>query len=490
MRRFSSALAAFLLGCTGAPRSVYSLTALDFSQRRDELATTSAPSCNGQPCLQVAKGDVLLISAAGSLQTTLGSVGPEGSASWGGSPFVFVNRPAFGLYGRINQSVFLIGREVVIIAPDSGTLEILVNGCTGTPPYTIDCSTSGSFSVSMFTNLKPEVTIASTPELTDNSIVGTDLTSVSASDPWQDTGIELKKGQKVLLSASGTFSAGGYGQLSADGEPGGMNGGAPYLLVNRFAYRLYGRVDQNVIELGAEASFLSPATGRLELAINQSRGRDRLAPGVRRQRCRTCSGPRPSRHRELEGIAELCRGLDWRVDGDELDSQQGGPNFLQRNRPADRLKRRRQRGRTIRRRRRGGHPISAPQPPTFRTVWQSERTIVSSWRRKRAARSSGGNAGGRYQQRPGLPRLPKLRRRPQLCSVLVVRCEREFLRFHARAIAPCDGSRFGTNDGPERTRAAQDATDAGRSTTSQAAIWLISSSERTAIRPMRVRAAT
>lgn len=269
MRRFSSALAAFLLGCTGAPRSVYSLTALDFSQRRDELATTSAPSCNGQPCLQVAKGDVLLISAAGSLQTTLGSVGPEGSASWGGSPFVFVNRPAFGLYGRINQSVFLIGREVVIIAPDSGTLEILVNGCTGTPPYTIDCSTSGSFSVSMFTNLKPEVTIASTPELTDNSIVGTDLTSVSASDPWQDTGIELKKGQKVLLSASGTFSAGGYGQLSADGEPGGMNGGAPYLLVNRFAYRLYGRVDQNVIELGAEASFLSPATGRLELAINQ-----------------------------------------------------------------------------------------------------------------------------------------------------------------------------------------------------------------------------
>src|SRR5688572_17041265 len=81
----------FLLACgdrgmAGGSKSIYTLTKDDFANHRDAIVSSSASACTGQSCVQVEKGDLLLITATGSLQTSLGATGPEGTATWGGNP--------------------------------------------------------------------------------------------------------------------------------------------------------------------------------------------------------------------------------------------------------------------------------------------------------------------------------------------------------------------------------------------------------------------
>ncbi len=267
----AGAVVALLLGCApgnaGETKSIYLLTSSDFATRRDELVAAATPACAGS-CGAVQKGDVLLITASGSLTTSLGVVGPEGSSAWGGNPYTFVNRRAYGLFGRINQNVFFVGRETVVIAPDTGTLELLVNTCTPSAQFTCGAAATGSFATTIFSKLAAGVTVASSPPLTDNSVVATRTVTVDAAATWQPIGVQLDKGQKVFVSSTGTFSAGSRGPVDANGDSTGGNGGVSFVLTNRFAYRLYGRVDGNVVELGADAAFLSPARGELELVVN------------------------------------------------------------------------------------------------------------------------------------------------------------------------------------------------------------------------------
>ena len=252
-------------------KSVFALTSADFED--EETFNVSTITTVGA----VTKGDLLYFTASGTLSTNkVGMVGPDGEPGLGGLSYTLINRPVFALFGRINRSVFFIGREMVVIVPESGTLELLVNVCTSIPlpgpfdaGWTAPCPTTGSFTVSVYSKLAQGVTLATTPALGDNTISASTTVQIDVAGGWQATGLQLDKGQKTFVSASGTFST-PSGASTADGI--GALGGTSYPLLNRFVERLYGRVGGVIVDLGAQTVFLSPAAGQLELMVNHGNG--------------------------------------------------------------------------------------------------------------------------------------------------------------------------------------------------------------------------
>lgn len=252
-------------------KSVFALSHADFEDEQTFAVSTSTTVG------AVTKGDLLYFTASGTISTNkVGVVGPDGSPGLGGTAYVLVNRPVFALFGRINQSVFFIGREMVVIVPESGTLELLVNVCMSVPfPGPFDagsssaCPTTGSFSVSVYSKLAQGVTLATLPALGDNTISATTQLQVDAAGGWQATGLQLDKGQKTFVTAAGSFTT-RFGASTADGT-GGL-GGTSFQLLNRFSNRLYGRVGGVVVDVGSQVVFLSPAGGQLELMVNHSAG--------------------------------------------------------------------------------------------------------------------------------------------------------------------------------------------------------------------------
>lgn len=63
-------IAVLSVGCSGVPeKSVYDLSADDFAERRQELATVQADAYSNGDCVPVKEGDILLVTASGSLSS-------------------------------------------------------------------------------------------------------------------------------------------------------------------------------------------------------------------------------------------------------------------------------------------------------------------------------------------------------------------------------------------------------------------------------------
>lgn len=276
MRTFTFVVAIALAGCNSqmqqnaAGKSLFALAPADFA-KHSSVSLNSTQSTS--PCTMVTQGDVLFFTASGSMNTTLGPVGPNGK-SWGGIIFTLLNRPAFGLFGALGDSRFAIGEQLSMIAPRSGCLSTLVNGCqsttiTGldggvTPGF--DCTTTGAFTVDTFSQLNDGVTIATMPSVSDNTVSTTQTFTVDAAQGWQSTGLMLARGQKVFVSASGQFTSNGQ-TWGPDGD-GSCIGGTAFPLDVRQCYRLFGQVGDTVIDLGKSGVFLSPGAGELQLSVN------------------------------------------------------------------------------------------------------------------------------------------------------------------------------------------------------------------------------
>ena len=90
--------------------------------------------------------------------------------------------------------------------------------------------------------------------------------SVSAQQPWVDTGVDLKAGEALTISAKGTWS------FERGGKPYGPDG-CDFELTNTTlnsakVAALIGRVGNQMFFVGSAYRGTSPAAGRLYLQIN------------------------------------------------------------------------------------------------------------------------------------------------------------------------------------------------------------------------------
>lgn len=240
-------------------KSVYALSEDDFEYHGiyavaadgmrllDEPAITRGRTDTG---FLVNRGDPVLIKAEGSLYPDFPSiiypfekeVGPEGSAYVPTSPsngFVLTDVPGFSLVGRVGGQGFFAGREALVLAPESGPLEVLVNDMPPSPH-----PRPGEFITHVYSGVK--VDLATTPLLADNTRVSPTYTfSFTPGSSWVHTGFHVERGQKIFL------------QL-------GDMPGAPLV-------RLQGRVGAsfiNLLGMGQHSGvFLAPSTGGLEVRL-------------------------------------------------------------------------------------------------------------------------------------------------------------------------------------------------------------------------------
>ena len=260
----------------------------------------------GDTAIAVSKGDLILIEATGTIQgeVTPGQpamqVTPEGVFGWlGGQIYPLVNRTPLAMFGRIGKSEFLIGSGTVLLAPESGKLELVLNSCNG-------CDVQGTFDVQVHTRPRPEITLAEQPLLTDDSVRESRALDVAPASGWTSVGMTVERGEKITVDASGTVTVAGTPALdmSPNGDESSL-GGVFHLIPAAASYRLFVRIGSRIISLGTSSAFLAPTSGQLEVAIN-ARSAD------------TAAG---SFHVEVHRGVRPARGIDGLSTGD-LDKRQ------------------------------------------------------------------------------------------------------------------------------------------------------------------------
>lgn len=94
---------------------------------------------------------------------------------------------------------------------------------------------------------------------------------VSGLAQWTDTGIDVRAGEHLAVSAAGLVAHGGGGEYGPDGDPALTNFGAN--IVNCVGHvALIGRVDDtgDAFFVGDDTSFAATANGRLFLGVNDT----------------------------------------------------------------------------------------------------------------------------------------------------------------------------------------------------------------------------
>lgn len=97
---------------------------------------------------------------------------------------------------------------------------------------------------------------------------------VSASQPWTDTGIRVREGDRIWIEAKGRVRWGGDRNDGPEGERGSpFNSTRP--IPDRPGAALIGRVDREVFFIGGDRRpLVMPRSGRLQLGINDDVLRD------------------------------------------------------------------------------------------------------------------------------------------------------------------------------------------------------------------------
>jgi hypothetical protein len=80
--------------------------------------------------INVHKGDPIVTSATGQLSGSAflpSPANPNGVGAVGGYPYPLVNRPALALFLRVGSEAIFIGDQNVVLAPDDGEVQLLIN---------------------------------------------------------------------------------------------------------------------------------------------------------------------------------------------------------------------------------------------------------------------------------------------------------------------------------------------------------------------------
>jgi hypothetical protein len=260
---------------TSSQKGMFELTSADFQEHTFvKLAGAAKPTSTTwawrQTLVTVSKGQSLLLEATGQIHAQTMPRGayqtfePDGSFGWpAGARSALPGHAPYALFGRIGESVFGVGNSRALAAPSDGRLWLLVNGCESC------AADSGSFDVSVHTLLQEGVAVASAPLLADQSILDTVTLTLPVGLSWINSGVLLERGRKVLIEATGSTAVAALGEIDANGRDDSL-AGSTALVPAATPYRLFGRIGEHLIRLGASAAFLAPADGSLELGINVS----------------------------------------------------------------------------------------------------------------------------------------------------------------------------------------------------------------------------
>jgi hypothetical protein len=226
-------------------------------------------------------GDSVTITATGSITAgrRAGNVTPDGGRVGFGSiagtyPVSSAGVGALIGYirltnGQITQP-FAVGSQQTITAPADGRLFLLVNDDN----YS---DNSGSFNVRI--SYTPSSTTSTNyPNGSEQSRERTINVGSDAEDV--DTGLDLRQGDRVTISATGTFNSRGTGAISPEGNHryDTMAGNLP---VSNAAFgaligyiRMANGRNTQAFFIGSQQTFSAPANGRLFLMVNDDDNRD------------------------------------------------------------------------------------------------------------------------------------------------------------------------------------------------------------------------
>ena len=231
--------------------------------------------------IDLRSGDTVTITATGNIVAgrRAGSVTPDGGNVGFGSiagayPVSGAGVGALIGYirltnGQITQP-FLVGSQQTITAPVDGRLFLLINDDN----YS---DNSGSFQVRI--SYTPSST-ASTNYTSGSTGNNERVVNVYADSQGVDTGVDLRQGQRVTVSATGTIYSSGTGAISPEGNH-RYDSMANNLPVSDAAFgALLGYIrtaDGQTTQpffIGSQQTFNAPADGRLFLMVNDDNTRD------------------------------------------------------------------------------------------------------------------------------------------------------------------------------------------------------------------------
>ena len=226
-------------------------------------------------------GDSLTITATGSIVAgrRAGNVTPDGGRVGFGSiagAYPVANAGVGALIGYIRlpngqiTQPFAVGSQQTITAPVDGRLFLLVNDDN----YS---DNSGSFNVRISYAASPNSS-TNFPSASSGSAEKT--INVTADTEDVDTGIDLRQGDRVTVSASGTIYSRGTGAISPEGShrydssAGNLPvSGAAFGSLVGYIRMANGRATQPFF-IGSQQTFNAPASGRLVLMVNDDDSRD------------------------------------------------------------------------------------------------------------------------------------------------------------------------------------------------------------------------
>jgi hypothetical protein len=194
--------------------------------------------------IDLRKGDRVTVSASGNVTAgpRVGVVSPDGRSGDGLGALTGYIRKLNGTLSR----PFVIGSRLSFTCPDDGRLILAINDLQRN-------DNSGAFNVTI---VCPDTSIVESQATLEKRIV------VPGTSAGEDTGIDLRKGDRVTVSASGNVTAGKRaGVVSPDGRSGDSLGA----LIG-YIRKLNGSLSGPFV-IGSRLSFSCPADGRLILAI-------------------------------------------------------------------------------------------------------------------------------------------------------------------------------------------------------------------------------
>ena len=218
--------------------------------------------------LHVAKGQRYAISATGTWGANAPwSHGPEGETRGHFRPCPLLGARNFDLIGRVGRQggPFRIGNALALVPKRAGRLYLRMND-------DIPADNWGSLEVGI---RGPMVAASDAPLLSRLTKVVAQMSAAPGAG-WADSGIELRRGDRVLIRAEGQLSAGGgLRRFNADGIDAALGRSRAGALVGRI-----GRHGEQFI-VGALHLLEARETGKLHLRVNDVPGLPipRVGPG-------------------------------------------------------------------------------------------------------------------------------------------------------------------------------------------------------------------
>jgi hypothetical protein len=193
--------------------------------------------------------------------------------------------PNADIQGRLNS-----GRPVVVLRSGE-VVEGSLFDIGGTHPLRVTLNTSGG-QRNLTSNDVAQIYYASggaAAAATSGQSAGTDVPSgdirVEANRDWTDTGITVRRGERLMVNARGDIMIGTGLSSGVNGTPAVNTGNYP--VKNAAAGALIGRVGNSApFLIGSQTQVTMPANGRLFLGVNDDHFQDNsgnYAVGVARQ---------------------------------------------------------------------------------------------------------------------------------------------------------------------------------------------------------------